>query len=342
MKHMERQAPNPALIFETITAYQKAAALATALDLGLFTAIGAGYTSAEAIATHTQASVRGIRSLCDYLTVHGFLNKTALPPDPAYALTLDAAAFLDEKSPAYLGSIRLFLSSGDIKESFNKLTAAVRQGRTALAGQGSVDFDDPVWQDFARAMMPITVPSAQFLAQRVAQLRPCRVLDVAASHGSFGMAIARTNPAASVMALDFPGVLPVTRENVAAAGLNAQFSFLPGDIFQAELGGPYDIVLLANLLHHFSPERNTDMLRRIRAVLAPGGRVMTLEFVPNADRITPPASAAFSLVMLASTVEGDAYTFAEFERMFQAAGFPRNEIVDVPQSMQQLITSYVN
>jgi cyclopropane fatty-acyl-phospholipid synthase-like methyltransferase len=108
----------------------------------------------------------------------------------------------------------------------------------------------------------------------------------------------------------------------------------------ADLGGPYDVVLLTNLLHHFSVEKNMEMLRRIRATLAPGGRAMTLEFVPNADRITPPSSAAFSLVMLSATAEGDAYTFSELEQMFQAAGFPRSEVVDVPRSVEQLITSY--
>lgn len=67
---------------------------------------------------------------------------------------------------------------------------------------------------------------------------------------------------------------------------------------------------------------------------------MTLEFVPNPDRITPPVSASFAMVMLASTAEGDAYTFAEFEEMFRASGFARNEIADVPHSMEQLITSW--
>ena len=337
---METNTPNPGLIFDTILAYQKAAALTTALDLSLFTAIGAGHTTPEAIAAHTQADARGVRVLCDYLSVHGFLVKTAFPPEPAYALTQDSAVFLNEKSPAYMGSIRLFLHGGDIRESFNHLTDAVRAGRTALPGEGSVDFDDPIWQSFARAMMPMMMPAAQFIAQQVAGLNPCRVLDVATSHGAFGISIARANPAARITAMDFPGVLPVTREHVAAAGLNEQFSFLPGDVFTSDLGGPYDVVLLTNLLHHFSVERNIGMLRRIHEVLAPGGRVMTLEFVPNTDRISPPIPAGFSLVMLASTVEGDAYTFEEFARMFKAAGFPRNEIMDVPNSIQQLITSY--
>lgn len=337
---MEPNAPNPGLIFDTLVSYQKAAALNAALDISLFTAIARGHSTPDTIAAHTQSSPRAIRILCDYLTIHGFLNKTAMPPTPAYSLTTDSALFLDEHSPAYLGSIRLFLHGGDLKEAFNYFTDAVRTGRTALPGQGSVDFDDPIWQSFARAMMPMMMPPAQFIAQQLVGLNPCRVLDIAASHGAFGISIARANPAASIMALDFPGVLPVTREHVGVAGLNAQFSFLPGDIFTSDLEGPYDVALLTNLLHHFSMEKNIGMLHRIRESLAPGGRVLTLEFVPNADRITPPMSAAFSLVMLGSTVEGDAYTFAEFEQMFQAAGFPRNEVVDVPNSVQQLITSY--
>jgi len=337
---MESTAPNPGLIFDTLISYQKAAALNAALDVSLFTSIARGHTTPEAIAAHTHTSPRAVRILCDYLTIHGFLIKTAMPPSPAYALTQDAAIFLDEHSPAYLGSIRLFLHGGDIKDAFNNFTEAVRTGRTALPGQGSVDFDDPVWQSFARAMMPMMMPPAQFIAGQLAALNPCRVLDVAASHGAFGISIARANPAASITAMDFPGVLPVTREHVGVAGLNAQFSFLPGDVFTADLEGPYDVALLTNLLHHFSPEKNITMLRRIRESLAPGARVMTLEFVPNADRISPPMSAAFSLVMLGSTVEGDAYTFAEFDEMFQAAGFPRSEIAGVPNSVQQLITSY--
>ena len=71
--------------------------------------------------------------------------------------------------------------------------------------------------------------------------------------------------------------------------------------------------------------------------MKPGGLVATLEFVPNDDRVTPPVAAAFSMMMLASTESGDAYTFEEFDRMFRDAGFGPGRIQDLEQSPQQLI-----
>ena len=82
------------------------------------------------------------------------------------------------------------------------------------------------------------------------------------------------------------------------------------------------------------------LIRKVRAALRDGGMALTLEFVPNEDRVTPPASAGFSLMMLASTPSGDAYTYAELERIFADAGFARSELRDMPASPQKLVVSY--
>jgi ubiquinone/menaquinone biosynthesis C-methylase UbiE len=81
------------------------------------------------------------------------------------------------------------------------------------------------------------------------------------------------------------------------------------------------------------------LLRKIHRCLAPGGRVITLEFVPNDDRVTPPMVAEFSLIMLATTPEGDAYTLKEYEQLFRAAGFARTDLEVLPGSMQQVLLS---
>jgi hypothetical protein len=80
-------------------------------------------------------------------------------------------------------------------------------------------------------------------------------------------------------------------------------------------------------------------LRRFRAALKPGGKAFTVEFVPNPDRVTPPMAAAFSLVMLAHTDSGDAYTFAEYEKMFRAAGFRNCSLHPVPELPEQVIVA---
>jgi hypothetical protein len=89
-------------------------------------------------------------------------------------------------------------------------------------------------------------------------------------------------------------------------------------------------VLLTNFLHHFDPPTCEKLLRKVHAALKPGGKAVTLEFVPNEDRVSPPAAAAFSLMMLGSTAAGDAYTFSEFDTMFRNAGFSGSQIHALP------------
>ena len=105
-------------------------------------------------------------------------------------------------------------------------------------------------------------------------------------------------------------------------------------------GSGYDLVLLANFLHHFDIATCEALLRKVRAALADGGRALTLEFVPNEDRISPPEAAEFSMIMLGGTPSGDAYTFSELERMFRKAGFARSEIYPLPPSIEQLLISH--
>ena len=68
--------PSPALVFDTLIAYQRTAALRAAIELDLFRAIGEGPGDVPSIAQRCAASERGIRILCDFLTINGLLSKT--------------------------------------------------------------------------------------------------------------------------------------------------------------------------------------------------------------------------------------------------------------------------
>jgi ubiquinone/menaquinone biosynthesis C-methylase UbiE len=329
--------PTPERIFNTLNAFQDAAALKTAIQLDLFTAIAEGHNEAAALAKRIGAAERGARILADYLTVHGFLTKAG----SVYALTPETALFLDRKSPAYLGTITGFLASDRGKKSFDLLPEAVRKGGTAMARGDNTEPQDEFWVSFAKSMAPLTAPAAAFMAEvaRMSEAKPSKILDVAASHGMYGITFAKQNPHAHIAALDWPAVLEVAKENARAAGVADRFTFLPGSVFEADLGTGYDIVLLTNILHHFDTATNERLLRRIHAALKPGGRAMTLEFVPNEDRVSPPTSASFSIVMLTITDSGDAYTFAEYDSMFRNAGFSKSELHQLPNGPQQLVVS---
>ena len=154
----------------------------------------------------------------------------------------------------------------------------------------------------------------------------------------FGIAIAKRNPNAEIFALDWAPVLALAKENAKSAGVGARHHLLPGSFFDRDLGAGYNLVLITNFLHHFDPETNEKILKKVRAALAPGGRVVTLDFVPNDDRVTPPAAAVFSMTMLGHTLAGDAYTFAEYDRMFRNAGYLSSEIRALPGPMSVIIS----
>ena len=322
---------NPGPIFDCFSAYQKTAAMQAAVDVGLFSAIGAGATTVPAIARTCDVSPKGVRVLADYWTVNGLLTKTG----DAYALTQEAAHFLDRSSPAYMGGVLGFLN-GPIKPFFERLTHAVKHGGCETAGSVEPEYEG--WIPFAQQMGAMMFPSAQAIAKILGPVSG-RVLDVAAGHGLFGIVLAQQNPGVQIAALDWPKVLDVAKQHATQMGVGDRFTKIPGDAFTVDLGGPYDLILLTNLLHHFNADRCTTLLKRLRAALRPGGRLVTLEFVPNEDRVSPPMSATFPLVMLATTAAGDAYTFAELEKMLRAAGFADNVLHQPDESPQQVIVS---
>ena len=329
--------PTPALLFDTLNAHQRTEALKAAIEIDVFTAIAEGKTRASEIAQAREASDRGIRILCDYLVIIGFLTKT----DNRYGLTPDSAMFLDKHSPAYMGTVIEFILSPHVMDNFRDFTNAVKRGGAAPDAD-SIKPDSIMWVKFARAMAPMMAMPSQVLAPLVdpEAKDKLKILDIAAGHGLYGLAFAKRNPQAEVTAVDWPNVLEVARENARAAGVLDRYQTRPGSAFDVDYGTGYDIVLLTNFLHHFDVPACEGLLRKVYAALKNGGRAVTLEFVPNPDRVSPPQAAGFSVMMLGMTPSGDAYTFAELEGMFRNAGFARSEIHDLPPTIERVVISY--
>jgi hypothetical protein len=130
----------------------------------------------------------------------------------------------------------------------------------------------------------------------------------------FGIAIAQRNPEAQITSLDWAAVLEVASAHAAKAGIADRFHTLPADS---------DHELPASLAH---------------AALKPGGIAITLEFVPDEDRVGPPVPARFAMTMPVTTAHGDACTWSEYEAMLRDAGFAENRI-QMLESWQSVIIS---
>jgi ubiquinone/menaquinone biosynthesis C-methylase UbiE len=308
---------NPA--YEATLAYQKTAALTAAIKLDIFTLIGPGAATSDALAKKTAASSRGIRILCDFLTVIGLLRKH----DGAYSVAEPGRRYFDRSSPAWMGSsIEFFAAPELLRLVLDDPVSYVRQGGSA--GLAYLAPDHPIWLRFARAMTPIARLTAKRAAAQLAigPFRPpAAVLDVAAGHGFYGIELARALPEAIVTAVDWPGILELASANATAEGIGGRYRTVAGSAFEVDWGGPFDLVILANFLHHFGPEECATLLRKVKFSLSQQGRACAIDFVPDDDRVSPPMQAMFAFWMLATTPGGDAHTLSDYDEIAKGAGF---------------------
>ena len=138
-----------------------------------------------AIAAQCKASERGTRILCDYLTIVGFLTK----PDDRYQLTPDTTR-LPEQALAGLPRRHDGVPRRAGQSSTTSTISPARSGAARSRRPTAPSSDEnPVWEEFARAMMPMMMPPAQAIADilGVAAAGPIKVLDIAAGHGIFGI-----------------------------------------------------------------------------------------------------------------------------------------------------------
>ena len=327
---------SPELFWEAAWGFQKTAALKAAVELDVFGRIGAGAGDLTSLAEQTGAAQRGLRILCDYLTICGFLEKTG----EQYRLTPSSKVFLDPRSPAYLGGSLDFLAAPRMIGQFLDDPASFVRNGGADGEADNVAPDNPVWVTFAEAIAPIAASTAEAVAGHVGSMErpPRKVLDIAAGHGLYGIAIAKVAPDAEIVAVDWQAVLAVALRNAAKFGIGQRYRTIAGSAFEVDWGVGYDLVLLPNFLHHFDQATCVALLKKIRASLSDVGQCWAVEFVPNDDRISPaPMPATFALVMLATTPKGDAHTASEYAAMARKAGFNGATATPLPPSPQSLV-----
>jgi cyclopropane fatty-acyl-phospholipid synthase-like methyltransferase len=312
------------------------ACLKGALALNLFAPLVQGRADVAQLSTHCAASSRGIRILCDYLAAVHLLDKC----NSDYSLPPQSKACFDPSSPCYLGNALGMLPESSFIR-YRDVAGAVRKGGTLLEEDFSAP-DNTVWVDFAKSNSEKLTNVAEELADVVgASLGATwKVLEVGAGHGIFGIEIARKNPNASIVALDWPNVLKVAHENARRIGVGDRWTTIEGSALDTEFGGEYDLVLLPNILHLFGVSDWDKLLAKVKCTLRSEGRAIMLEFIPNEDRITPPEAAMFSMGLLVSTPAGDVYPCSDLNRMFRKAGFTKTKIHTLSTTPEKVVEAW--
>ncbi|MDB5310535.1 MAG: aziB2 [Gemmataceae bacterium] len=320
--------PNPDKILQFAFAYAPPLMLEAAVRLKAFDALAAGPKTADQLARETGASSRGLRILLDALVGLEILTK---PQPDRYALTPEADTFLVAGRPSYFGGFFRHASSQLIPKWLN-LTEIVRTGKPAGAvneeGHGSTFFEQ-----FVEDIFPLSRSAALGLADHLglpAATTPVSVLDLAAGSGVWGISLAEKSPRVRVTAVDWPGVLPVTKRVAERHGVADRFTFVASDLRTADFGTGHHVATLGHILHSEGADRSQELVKKTFVAMAPGGTIAIAEWLVNDARTGPPPGLIFAVNMLVNSDEGDTFTFAEIARWLIDAGFTDPRTVDLP------------
>jgi len=276
----------------------------TANSLGIFDKLKKAASVSELV-KRLKTDHRATEILLDALAGLGLVNKVKTG---RYRNAPLSNRYLVKGCRFYQGDI--IKHSSSMWQNFSALDEVVRTGRPARRSSDH--------ESFIMGMHNLTVLRTESLIKAIGLKGVNSMLDLGGGPGTNAIAMARKGVKAAVF--DLPQTIKIARrvarsENVK--GLN----FMTGDFHVDRIGSGYDLILVSQIFHAYSPEENIALLRKCRAAVNPGGRVVVQEFPINETRTSPPHSALFSVNMLVGTEKGRCYSPKEMKNWLVETGF---------------------
>lgn len=314
IEHAGPRPPSAEPILKTIAGLHAAKYLFVGSKLGVFEALAAGPLFLDALAEKVQAPARTLRIVADALVAQGMLS---CDPERGYTNSPTAAAFLAGAPGEDLRPV-LQMWDGVVYKQWSHLEEAIRRDRRTY---GYVDFTTEEQHLFTGGVASLTAGSARALAEHYDFSRHRRLLDVGGGTGSFVLAVRERYPALEVSLFEMARTTAAVRKALAETPGGDAVQILEGNVFADPIPPGHDVFLVANLTHLHLPERNIELLRRIRAAAAPGARVLLVDFWTNRQRTEPAFACMLAGQFQIVSGEGDVYSVEAANGWLEAAGF---------------------
>lgn len=293
-------------------------AVAAARRLGIFERLAADALSAAELAAEIGADPTALADLLAHLVSLGYLTRGR----DRYRATAMAKRSLVVASPTDLGP---FIEMWDrvTMRRWDELEQAIRTGAPSRPLYEWLDEHPDLWPVVQSGFRAVASLEAEGAARHLRLGRTDRsVVDVGGGHGLYAVAVARRYPGVRVTVVDRPLALAPAREVVAASGVADRIELRGGDMFDVDLGSGHDAALLFNVAHGLGREDLVRVVRRIRAALRPGGRLLVLDQLADARSIGPATRAIGTMIALTYRIVlgGRAWPYAELSDALRSAG----------------------
>ena len=294
--------------------YWETKILLTAVKLDIFSAIDERPKSAHDIAGRLQADPHQLGLLLNALVAMKLLSKES----ERYGNSSTALKHLVRQSPQYVGHL-LLLHDAEWN-NWGKLEETIRTGKRTV-DRHVFETDPELGGNVLAVLNRIGQQSGPDLAKRLKLGGAERLLDLGGGAGTNAIAFCQVYPELSATVFDLPETLKLTEKTVKDAGLEARIALLPGDFNQDQLGGPYDVVLMSDILHYQTFHMNQDLVKKVFASLASGGRLVIKDRFLDEAGTGPAWTTAFAVHILVNTQQGSCYKCSDAMQWLTNAGF---------------------
>ena len=323
MTEPNRPKPVPLPLRDALVPMVKGAAIIAAVQLGLFKAIGGISMSIQEIVDAIHSSLSATSILVEELTNVGYLVRQMTEGGVKYTNGPIPNAWLTNESSIDHSAAILLLS--ETWRHLGGLEEIVRSGpRLSLPERYS---DPSVLKLYIRHMKNLALLGADRIAKNIPIDHGAKdLLDIGGSHGLYSIAICKQNPEVKATVFDLPDSLSETAGNVSREGLTGRVGVLAGDFFKDPLGGPYDVILLFQILHGQSPEEDIRILDKVSKALKSKGQLIILGF----DKKDPPGDWATAFSMNVLIHGGRVYSYDEIVQWLKETGFSEFSRIELP------------
>lgn len=309
--------------------------LLSAVELGVFTALGSRPMKGEKLRHHLGLHPRSFRDFFDALVALGFIEREG----DTYRNTPETALYLDRNSPSYVGGI-LEMCNARLYGFWGNLTEALRTGQPQNECRTGGNLFDELKEDpeKLREFMQGMTGMSMAAAHAIAAVFPWKVYrtfaDVGTAQGGMPVQIAKAHPHLRGIGFDMPVVQPIFEEYVASFGLADRLAFRAGDLWTDPFPGA-DVLLLGHILHDWSLEQKRTIIAKAYDALPTGGSLVIYEALIDDERRQNAFGLLMSLNMLIETPEGFDFTGADCCKWLKEAGFRETRVTHLvgPDSM---------
>jgi hypothetical protein len=322
----QASAVTPEPILRLASGFMAAKHLFAATELGLFEALADSPTTIDGLAARTGLTRRAARISADAMVALGLLEREG----DTYRNGQVAAAFLTGRGPA---DLRPFLKFWD-KISYPawcEFSEALARGPS----KEMFELDDELQEVASAGIEAILAGPAAALPKTFDFSRHRRLLDVGGGTGSWSIAVAQAYPHLEATVFELSTTADIARNRIATAGLTPRISAVVGDAMAGALPPGYDVFLLANLMHYWSPDENRALLRRVRSTADTGSSLLLADFWTDPTHTKPVQAALMAGEFAVHLRNGDVYSVDELRGWLDETGwrFVQHAPLAGPQSL---------